>query len=166
MRFNTLLRGMAAGLALAACDSSTGPQPLEGAYVLLTVEGRPVPAALDSSFWTDGATYTVDRVVARSLEFRDEDVVFYTQVEETVTRFARGDSVVGGRCVSFYAPYRVQGSRLLLVIEPALYGEAGRLRLDTLQIGSGRLVHDVRTRTGRPVRLEYRSSGTPRPCDP
>lgn len=152
-------------LALAACESSsTGSDVLQGVYTLRTVEGRPLPATLDSLQWSDGVTYTVDRVVAGSIQFQGRDTAQYTLSTRVVTYNAPGDSLVGARCFSMPVVYRVQGDRLILVVEPALVGQTGRLRLDSLQIGGETLAHTTRNGSGRSVRLEYATGGQPAQC--
>lgn len=164
MQFRHIARALALSLALAACEGSTGSQPLEGVYVLQTVEGRPVPAAVDTQYWSDNATYTVNRVLARSLEFLDRDSVVYTAAHQTVTYFG-ADSASSGGCTSIPVPYRVRSGRLLLIIEPALWGQQGRLRIDTLQVENGELVHNTRSAGGKPIRLEYAAGIEPTRCN-
>lgn len=164
MQTRIFVRVAAACLALAACESSTGSARLEGVYLLRTVEGRPVPAVLDSLPWNDGVTYSIQRLVAGSVEFRGRDTAVYTRRTRHVTFHAGMDSLWSESCLSAPVPYRVQGDRLLLVIEPALMGQTGRLRLDTLQAGDETLVHQTRTPQGRPLRLEYATASQPAQC--
>ncbi|HEX2079215.1 MAG TPA: hypothetical protein VHG08_15930 [Longimicrobium sp.] len=164
MQLRHIARALALSLALAACEGSTGSQPLEGAYVLQTVEGRPVPAAVDTQYWSDNVTYTVNRVMAGSLEFLDRDSVVYSLAHQTVTYFSAADSAFSGRCTSVPVQYRVRNGRLLLIVEPALWGQQGRLRIDTLQVENGRLVHDTRSEGGKAIRLEYAAASRPAHC--
>ena len=164
MHFPNIARLAAVCLALAACESSTGSTPVEGTYTLYSVEGRLLPATLDSVRWADGTTYTVDRLLASSVEMLGADSARYTLSERKVTYFASGDSAYSGSCISIPVPYRVQGDRLLLIVEPALWGQPGPLRLDSLQIGEKSLVRNIRGASGAPLRLEYAASGQPARC--
>lgn len=166
MQTRSFFRVAAACLALAACESSTGSEPLQGIYSVWSVDGRLVPASLDSAIWSDGTTYTANRLVGASLEFLDGDSVQYTWSERVVTYRAPGDSIWGGQCVSMAVPYRVRGDRLLLIVEPALIGQQSRLRLDTLEIGDEALVQHTRRSSGPPARLEYAPVGQPVRCTP
>lgn len=164
MQFRHIARVLALGLALAACEGSTDSQPLTGIYVLQTVEGRPVPAAVDTQYWSDNVTYTVNRVMAGSLEFLGRDSVTYTTAYRTVTYFSAADSAFSAGCASFPVQYRVRNGRLLLIVEPALIGQQGRLRIDTLQVENGGLVHNTRSPGGKPIRLEYGAGSQPAHC--
>lgn len=159
MHLRTLVRVTAACLALAACESSTEPTPLGGAYTLLRVDGKPVPATLDSASFGNGSAYTVRRLVQGSVEILGGDSAMYTRSERTVTFFSAADSVYSANCITVPLPYRVQGDRLLLIIEPALWGQPGRLRVDSLQIGDDTLVQDTRRASGAPLQLEYVAFG-------
>jgi hypothetical protein len=163
MQIRNIARALALSLALAACEGSTDSVPLDGAYVLQTVEGRPVPAAVDTQYWSDNVTYTVNRVLARSLAFMDGDSVVYTTHEQTVTYFG-ADSAWSGRCTTGPVPYRVRNGRVLLIVEPALFGQEGRLRIDTLQVENGELVHNTRSPAGKPLRLEYAAASQAARC--
>jgi hypothetical protein len=164
MHFRNIARVAAVCLALAACESSTGSTPVEGTYTLYSVEGRLLPVTVDSVRWADGTAYTVDRLLASSVEILSADSARYTLSERKVTYIAPGDSVYSGRCISMPVPYRVQGDRLLLIIEPALWGQPGPLRLDSLQIGDESLVRNIRGVSGAPLRLEYAASAQPARC--
>lgn len=164
MQIRNIARALALSLALAACEGSTDSAPLDGVYVLRTVEGRPVPAAVDTQYWSDNVTYTVNRVMARSLEFLDRDSVVYTAAHQAVTYFSAADSASSGGCTSFPVQYRVRNGRLLLIVEPALIGQQGRLRIDTLQVENGELVHNTRSEGGKPIRLEYAAASQPARC--
>jgi hypothetical protein len=163
MRLRHIARALALSLALAACEGSTDSTPLDGVYLLQTVEGRPVPAAMDTQYWSDNITYSVNRVEAGSLEFLDGDNVVYTTSHQTVTYFG-ADSAWSGQCTSVPVPYRVSNGRLLLIVEPALFGQLGRLRIDTLQVENDELVHNTRSAGGKPIRLEYGQASQPARC--
>lgn len=164
MHLRTFSRALAAALALAACESSTGSDPMEGVWLLQSAKGRPLPAAVDTIFRTDRVTYTVDRVVHGSVEFLNADSAVYIFADQSTTYFPDGDSLRASRCVQMAVPYRVQGPRVLLIVEPSLFGLPGTLRLDTLQLGDDRLVQDTRSRRGTSMRLEYAPGGQPAQC--
>ncbi|HEU0298337.1 MAG TPA: hypothetical protein VFR37_02760 [Longimicrobium sp.] len=164
MQYRHIARTLALSLALAACEGSTDSVPLDGVYVLQMVEGQPVPAAVDTQYWNDNVTYSVNRVMARSLEFLDRDSVVYTTAHQTVTYFSAADSAFSVGCTSAPVPYRVRNGRLLLIVEPALFGQQGRLRIDTLQVENDELVHNIRSEGGRPLRLEYAPASQPARC--
>lgn len=165
MHLRTLVRALAAGLVLAACESSTGSEPkMEGVWLLQTAKGRALPASVDTVFRNDGVTYTVDRIMAGSVEFIDADSAIYTLADQSTLYLPGGDSLRARRCLQIPVPYRVQGSRVLLIVEPSLYGQQGRLRLDTLQIGEDLLVQETRSRRNTPLRLEFRPAAQPAQC--
>lgn len=164
MRFRTALSALATGLLLAACDSSTsGPQPLTGIYAAQTADGRPVPATLDSAQWNDGSTFTVFRLMGASVEFLDDETARYTFSERTVT-YMNADSLHGDQCYWVNLPYRMDQGRVLLVVEPALFGETGRLRVDTLPVQNNRLTQTVRASTGKRVQVEFAPAQEATPC--
>jgi hypothetical protein len=147
-------RALAIALLLAACDSSTEPEPLTGVYVAQSADGRAMPALVDSLPWTDGRGYTLYRLTHASVEFLDHEYAYWTYGERQVSP-VRGDSAISARCRSVTVPYRRENGRVLLIIEPALFGETGRLRMDTLEIQNDKLVQTVRVESGKPVRVEY-----------
>lgn len=163
MQIRSIARTLALSLALAACEGSTDSVPLDGVYVLRTVDGRPVPAVVDTQFWSDNVTYSVNRVLAGSLEFLGRDSAAYTTVHQTATYFG-ADSTWSVQCTAVPVPYRVRNGRLLLIVEPALAGGQGRLRIDTLQVENGELVHDTRSPRGKPIRLKYGAASQPVFC--
>ncbi len=154
MQFSVVCRAAAIALLLAACDSSTDPEPLTGAYVAQTADGRAMPALVDSLPWTDRDRYTLYRLTHASVEFLDDENAHWTYGERQVAPLG-GDSSYSARCRSVTVPYRRENGRVLLIIEPALIGETGRLRMDTLEIQNGRLVQTVRVQSGKSVRVEY-----------
>ena len=165
MPLRPFVRALAASLALAACESSTGPEPMDGVWVLQSAEGRPLPAIVDTLFRTDGTVFAVDRVIAGSVEFLNADSARYILFEQSVSYSpSRGDSLRSARCLQMNVPYRVHDSRVLLIVEPTLYNQPGRLRLDTLRIGNGTLVQDTRSRRNMPLHLEYAPGGQPAQC--
>lgn len=159
-----MVRVTAACLALAACESSTGSSPVQGIYNLTSVDGRPLPATLDSVVWDDGVTYSVNRMERSSVEIMDGDSAYYTISQRMVIHRPAGDSAYSGSCFTWPVPYRIQGDRLVLIVEPALWGQTGRLRLDSLQIGDDMLVRTTRNAAGAPLRLEYAPATQPTRC--
>ncbi|WP_420130566.1 hypothetical protein [Longimicrobium sp.] len=164
MHLRSIVHVTAACLTLAACESSTGSTPVQGIYNLTSVNGRPLPATLDSVVWEDGITYTLEGLERSSVEIMDGDSALYTISRSTMTRYASGSFAHSGTCSTWSVPYRIQGSRLLLIVEPALLGQTGRLRLDTLEIGDDMLVRNTRSATGAPARLEYTPATQPARC--
>jgi hypothetical protein len=164
MHLRSIVRVTAACLALAACESSTGSTPVEGIYNMTSVDGRPLPATVDSVVWNDGVTYTVERLERSSVEIMGGDSAIYTISRRAVTRLASGDSAYSGNCFTWPVPYRIQGDRLILIVEPALWGQTGRLRLDSLQIVDETLVRTTRNASGAPLRLEYAPATQPTRC--
>lgn len=165
MPLRPFVRALAASLALAACESSTGPEPMEGVWVVQSAEGRPLPASVDTIFRTDGSVFAIDRVIAGSVEFLNPDSARYILFEQSVSYSpSRGDSLRSARCLQMNVPYRVHDSRVLLIVEPTLYNQPGRLRLDTLRIEDGTLVQDTRSRRNLPLHLEYAPGGPPAQC--
>lgn len=154
MHLSVACRAAAVALLLAACGDSTGSDPMTGVYVAQSVNGRAVPAVLDSMPWNDGTTYTLQRLMAASVEFLDDENARYTFVERHVA-YTGADSVGGGSCQSLTLPYRREGSRVVLVVEPALYGQQGPLRLDTLQVQNDELVQNVRTSGGKSASVTF-----------
>lgn len=154
MRSRFPLFAVAATLALAACDGAAGPEPLAGIYLAQTVDGRPVPAVLDSVPWNDGSTVTVFRLTAASVEFIDRENARYT-VSERAVAYRQSDSIPGGSCMSIVVPYRRDAGRVVLVVEPALYGGSGRLHLDTLHVQNDELVQTITAPTGKPATVRY-----------
>lgn len=164
MHNSTIRRAALAALLLAACDSSTGSEPLDGVYLAQTANGRALPAVMDSLPWNDGQTYTLQRLVAASVEFLDDENARYTYEERVVAYHAAFDSVGGGHCRSVTVPYRSENGSIVLVVEPALYGDDGPLRLDTLQLQNGRLVQTIRSETGKAVNVEFARAQQPARC--
>jgi hypothetical protein len=164
MHLRTLVRMTAACLALAACDTATGSRPLEGTYTLRTVDGRPVPATVDSLAGTDGVAYTVDVLAGSSVEILGADSARYTVSERTITRFTSGTFAVEASCTSVLLQYHVRGDGLHLIVDPALWGRTGRLRMGTLHIEDEALVLDTQNASGAPMRLEYAASTQPVRC--
>ncbi|HEX8691769.1 MAG TPA: hypothetical protein VF746_05080 [Longimicrobium sp.] len=155
-----------AGAALAACEGSPSEPDLEPAYVLVSVDGRPLPATTDSSTLSPSGTIHF-RIVARTLELLSSDSAQYTQVEDAVQagRQIRYD------CWTKRIAYRREGPRLVLTIDPNDPGTppslAQPLIIETLEVGRGRLVHQL---TGPPsrvnpsglsLRLEYAAADPP-----
>lgn len=155
MNFSVARRAALTALLLAACDSSTDPEPLARVYTAQTADGRAMPALVDSLPWTDGTTYTLYRLTHASVEFLDDENAHWTFGERQVApSLYRGDTVYSAQCRSVTVPYRRENGRVLLIVEPALIGETGRLRIDTLQIENDQLVQTVRTASGKSVRVE------------
>lgn len=148
---------------LAACDSSSGPEPLTGIYAAQTADGRPVPATMDSAQWSDGYNSTIFRLMGASVEFLDDETVRYTLAERTVT-YMGADSLHGDECYWVNLPYRMDDGRVLLVVEPALFGQTGRLRVDTLTVQNDRLTQTVRASTKKPVQVEFARAQRATPC--
>jgi hypothetical protein len=165
MPLRTFVRALAASLALGACESSTGAEPMEDIWLLQRAEGRPLPAIVDTIFRNDGTVFAIDRVIAGSVEFLNADSARYILFEQSVVySSSRGDSLRSARCLQMNVPYRVHDSRVLLIVEPTLYNQPGRLRLDTLRIGEGTLVQDTRSRRNTPLHLEYAPGDQPAQC--
>ena len=161
MRSSILRRAALAALLLAACgDSATDPEPLARVYMATTAGGRAMPAVVDSLPWTDGRSYTLYRLTHASVEFLDDENARWTHGERQVAPSVfGGDSTYSASCRSVTVPYRRENGRVLLIIEPELMGETGRLRIDTLQIENDKLVQTVPTVSGKSVRVEYGRAG-------
>ena len=165
MPLRPFVHALAASLALAACESSTAPEPMAGVWVLQHAEGRALPAIVDTVFRTDGSVFAVDRVIAGSVEFLNADSARYILFDQSVVySSSRDDSLRSGRCLQMNVPYRVHDSRVLLIVEPSVYNQPGRLRLDTLRIEAGTLVQDTRSRRNTPLHLEYAPGSQPAQC--
>ena len=163
--------GVLAVPALLSCsDSPTGPQ-LAPAYLLATVNGVPVPAALDSAFWGDGSN-RFNRVVSRSLEIYSADSLRYSEATDIVERLPGGElRSWGGQGSSQAVAYRLEGTRLILAIQTIVWRPDGPgplppispppLRYDTLEVVGSTLVQWKREGptgdhpTGRVWRMEY-----------
>jgi hypothetical protein len=154
MQLSVFRRAAAITLLLAACDSSTAPQPLTGLYVAQSAEGRAMPAVVDSAMWNDGETYTLYRLARASVEFVDGENARWT-VDEQQVAYWRDQTLTGGSCHSVTMPYRRQGGRVVLVVEPALLGQTGPMRLDTLQLQNDQLEQTVKVTSGKTVRVRY-----------
>lgn len=163
MHLRNFVRPLALCVALAACESSTDARPLQGVYAVRSVEGRAMPAALDTLYWNDNVTYNVHRLMGRSVEFLGRDSARYT-TSERITLYSPGqDTLFSASCKSMTLPYRTRNGQVLLIVEPALLGERGRLRIDTLTISNETLEQSVRITRGRTARLEY-ARGTRTSC--
>lgn len=163
MRSSIARRAALAALLLAACESSTGSEPMEGVYVAQSVDGRAVPAVLDSLQWNDGTTYTLQRLLAASVEFLDGENARYT-VEERLVAYRGADSVFDGLCRSVTLPYRRVGGHVVLVVEPRIVGQQGPLRLDTLRVQNGNLIQNVRTASQKSVHVTFARAQQPEHC--
>ncbi len=76
----------------------------------------------------------------------------------------RGQPLPAGQCISVVLPYRRENGRVLLVVEPALMGQEGRLRLDTLVLQDDRLTQSVPIANGRRVPVEFVRGGEAATC--
>lgn len=164
MHLRIIVRVTAACLALAACDSATGSRPVEGTYTLRSVNGRPVPATVDSVVWNDGVTYSVDVLAGSSVEILGADSARYTLSERTVTHLPSGDIVFEASCISIPMRYRLRSGGLILIADAAQLGRTGRLRLAPLRIADETLVLDTQSGSGAPIQLEYVASTQPARC--
>ena len=163
MHSSIVRRTALAALLLAACESSTGSEPMEGVYVAQSVNGRAVPAVLDSLAWSDGTTYTLHRLLGASVEFLDGENARYT-FQERLVAYSGADSIAAADCRSVTLPYRREGGRVVLVVEPRIFGQDGRLRLDTLLVQNGQLVQNVRTAAGQSVPVTFAPAQQPEHC--
>jgi hypothetical protein len=151
---------------LAACDgtsSSTGTEPpMTGVFVARSVDGRAMPAMTDSVPLTRGEGYVLYRLAQASLEFLDGENARLILGQETETGTY---GVVAARCVEATVPYRRQGERIVLVVEPKLMFQEGPLRLDTLHMQGEGLEQTMLAPTRKPVRVQYaRVSQRPAGC--
>lgn len=151
-----------ATVALAGCgDEFTYSRPMEGRYLLTSVDGRPLPAGVDTLYAFDNDPL-VYRIVGRAIEFTSDEVARYQYAVDYVDINASQESP--GRfpsCTSVPVQYRRSGTRLVLLIDLSRF-ETERpvpLRLDTLSVIGDKLVQNFYN-DGRPVRLEYSPVGT------
>jgi hypothetical protein len=155
---------------LAACgddDPPVAPLTLASAYRLATVDGRFVPAALDSSVDENGSNRFV-RITARTLEFLTADSAQYAEASDVVERLAGGGLTYWSvECHSMRIGWRRAGNLVLLELPPAWMRPEGIT--DTLTIARRSLLqlHRGPTPPGMPPRrswtLDYREG---RPATP
>lgn len=131
----------------AGCgDSPTGPST-GSVYVLDSVNGLPVPAALDSA--TVGESRILYRIVGRSVEIVSRDSALYAWATDAVERAE--DGTLERRsfdCEARQVAWTQEGDRLILsaaaVQHPPSTGFPNRPAInDTLQMRSGSLLHQV-----------------------
>lgn len=135
--------------------------------MLASVNGLAVPAALDSA--TIGESHILYRVVGRSIEIVSRDSALYAWATDAVERAADGSlERQSFACEARQVAWTQEGDRLILsaaaVQHPPSTGFPNRPAInDTLQMRSGRLLHEVHQPPsipypeGRLLEFEYRS---------
>ena len=141
---------IAAGVSAASCDSGPTAPEVGASYRLVAVDGRSLPAAIDS-FAASGRT-RITRVSGRSLALLSADSAQYTMSTDVIDR----DPVTGAvfpvsfECTSLRVPWRRAGKHVILDFT----GIPGFLRwpVDTLRTSGTALLQTLKR--GDPV-VEY-----------
>ena len=129
---------IAAGVSAASCDSEPTAPEAGASYRLVAVEGRGLPAAIDSFAFGDRRRIT--RVTGRSLARLSADSAQYTMRSDVIDR----DPVTGAvfpvslECTSIRVPWRRAGKHVILDFT----GIPGFLRwpVDTLRTSGAALL--------------------------
>lgn len=158
-------------LAAIACDDGPTEPRLGAAYRLVTVDGRPLPAAYDSIFLFDGSNRFF-RITGRLLELVSADSADYAEATDVVERLAGGGFTPWTiECSRRRIAWRREGNRIILVGVP--WTAPPMVRNDTLEMSGGSLIQWRREppaddqSTGRVWRLTYTASRTsPSACAP
>ena len=155
-------------LVLAACpsDDPTGPGTGQ-TYQLATVDGRPVPAAVDSFVADDGRMRLV-RVTGRSIEFVSADSVQYGVATDIAERGSDGGlTPLQFECTSMRIPYRRAGGNVIL--DFTTLPTKPIPSLDTLRVSGRQLVQRLRSGDAAddPYSMVYRRDEASAPvCQP
>jgi hypothetical protein len=170
-----LLPALALVVLAAGCDSPT-LEPPAGIWVLQTVAGVPVPAAVDTSYAPDPAWRLYERIVFRSIRFVGRDSLQYTYARDQISGRSGGIEASSGSCTSHRARYARKGKLVVFRRAPAagVPEPPGTPAVsDTVEISGDRLiqrVHRAPTRLRpfpRTLRLEYAPYQGPDPgCGP
>jgi hypothetical protein len=159
-----LLPALALVVLAAGCDSPT-LEPPAGIWVLQTVAGVPVPAAVDTLYAGDTARRFHERIVFRSIRFVGRDSLQYTYARDQVAVSSGGVDARSASCASNRTRYERNGNRFVFRRLPpagAPQPAPGTPAVfDTVEITGDRLiqrVHRAPTRVRpfpRTLHLEY-----------
>jgi len=139
---------------LVSCERSPSEPAIRRAYVLVSVDGVPVPASIDT-FARPGADTVLHRIVGRAIEFLTADSGRVAVSADAIARGADGIlRTVSASCSSAPASYRRDGSRIILSTRPDIWN-SGRIQVDTVQIVPGGLEQTERWSSTRVLRLQY-----------
>lgn len=119
-------------LLLAACNDTSGPDPLKRVYVLSTVEARQLPQATVDQSYPDGSR-TVQTLLSDSLVFVSDTVLNRLRVERHASYRSPNDAgFIHEYATAELGIYRRRGSVVFVTWEG--------LSRDTLWMRSGALV--------------------------
>ena len=136
----TLLAALA--LLLAACEPKPTAPQLSDQYALVWVDGRPVPAVVDSFVTAEGRT-RLRRITGRFLVAVSRDSMQYTTRGDVMERASGGGlTTVAVECSSVRVAWRRVGSSVLL--DYTGFPSPPTPAVDTLRIAGPGLLQKLR----------------------